>query len=70
MKNEPEVTGEPISEETASQMLDLLEGAVIDPAGTGKPYYIEGFDVVGKTGTAQIPNPNGPGYIQGQQNVK
>ncbi|KMK77113.1 penicillin-binding protein [Alkalihalobacillus pseudalcaliphilus] len=65
MKNEPEVTGEPISEETASQMLDLLEGAVIDPAGTGKPYYIEGFDVVGKTGTAQIPNPNGPGYIQG-----
>ena len=43
MKNEPEVTGEPISEETGSQMLDLLEGAVIDPAGPGKPYYIEGF---------------------------
>ena len=35
--------------------------------GTGKPYYIEGYDVIGKTGTAQIPNPNG-GYLEGYKN--
>ncbi len=51
--------------QTAEQVLDLLEQVVIAPEGTGKPYYIEGFDVAGKTGTAQIRNPDGPGYIRG-----
>ncbi|KYG35180.1 penicillin-binding transpeptidase domain-containing protein [Alkalihalobacillus trypoxylicola] len=64
-QNEPEIVGEPISEETSKEMLDLLEGVVNERAGTGNPYYIEGFQVVGKTGTAQIPNPNGGGYIHG-----
>ncbi|WP_413380008.1 penicillin-binding protein [Alkalihalobacillus sp. 1P02AB] len=64
-KNEPEVVGEPISKETSEKMLSLLEGAVTESMGTGRPYYLEGFDVVGKTGTAQIPNPTGRGYIQG-----
>lgn len=70
MKNEPEVKGEPISQATAKQALELLEGVVTSEAGTGRAYYIEGFDVVGKTGTAQIPNPNGRGYLRGQnQNI-
>ncbi|MDT8859126.1 penicillin-binding protein [Alkalihalobacillus sp. MEB130] len=64
-KNEPEVVGEPISKETADQVKDLLEGVVTNSAGTGHPYYLEGFDVIGKTGTAQINNPNARGYIQG-----
>lgn len=64
-KTEPEVVGEPISKETAEHVLDLLEQVVISPAGTGKPYYLEGFNVAGKTGTAQIKNPDGPGYIYG-----
>ncbi len=41
-----------------------------DPAGTGKAYHIDGFDVIGKTGTAQIPDPNGKGYLRGRgQNI-
>ena len=64
-RNEPEMVGEPISESTAREMLDILESIVISSAGTGRPYQIEGFDVVGKTGTAQIPNPQGGGYLQG-----
>ncbi|WP_096199254.1 penicillin-binding protein [Bacillus sp. FJAT-45350] len=69
-QNNPEEVGTPISEDTAKEMLHVLEQVVVSPAGTGKPYQIEGFDVVGKTGTAQIPNPNGGGYIQGQnQNI-
>ncbi|GAE33851.1 penicillin-binding transpeptidase domain-containing protein [Halalkalibacter akibai] len=64
-KNEPEVVGEPISKQTAEQVKDLLEQVVTSSAGTGTPYYIEGFDVAGKTGTAQIRDPNAPGYLQG-----
>ncbi|WP_335960980.1 penicillin-binding transpeptidase domain-containing protein [Halalkalibacter kiskunsagensis] len=65
LKNEAEVVGEPISKETAAQVKDLLEGVVTSSAGTGHPYYLEGFNVIGKTGTAQISNPNGSGYITG-----
>ncbi|OLO40791.1 penicillin-binding protein [Alkalihalophilus pseudofirmus] len=64
-KNEPTLVNQPISEATAKQMRDILETVVTSSAGTGTPYYIEGFDVIGKTGTAQIPNPNGPGYLRG-----
>ncbi|MGO4887880.1 penicillin-binding protein [Anaerobacillus sp. MEB173] len=68
--NEPKVVSEPIKEETAQQVLNLLETVVTSPAGTGKPYYIEGYQVAGKTGTAQIPKPDGPGYISGHgQNI-
>ncbi|WP_144450645.1 penicillin-binding protein [Halalkalibacter nanhaiisediminis] len=69
-QTEPVLVSEPISEETADQVLDLLEQVVISPEGTGKPYYLEGFNVAGKTGTAQIRNPDGPGYIRGHgQNI-
>ncbi|WP_227935721.1 penicillin-binding transpeptidase domain-containing protein [Alkalihalobacillus deserti] len=64
-KNEPEVVGEPISKETAVRVRDLLGQVVTSPVGTGHPYNIEGFDIAGKTGTAQIRNPNTTGYIHG-----
>ncbi|WP_209125468.1 penicillin-binding protein [Alkalihalobacillus sp. BA299] len=64
-KIEPKAIGQPISKETAEQMKDILETVVTSSAGTGTPYFIEGFDIIGKTGTAQIPNPDGPGYLHG-----
>ncbi|WP_368503985.1 penicillin-binding protein [Alkalihalophilus sp. As8PL] len=64
-QKEPQVVGNPISSDTSKQMLDIMGEVVTSSVGTGKPYYIEGFDVAGKTGTAQIPNPNAPGYIRG-----
>ncbi len=64
-KTEPTVVGEPISSNTAKQVLELMESVVTSPAGTGKPYFIEGFEIAGKTGTAEISNPNGPGYLSG-----
>ncbi|WP_100373298.1 penicillin-binding protein [Bacillus sp. FJAT-45037] len=64
-KTEPEEVGTPISSETAKQVRNLLGEVVTSPVGTGRPYHIEGFDVAGKTGTAQIPNPNARGYIRG-----
>ncbi|WP_414627706.1 penicillin-binding transpeptidase domain-containing protein [Alkalihalophilus pseudofirmus] len=64
-QKKPEVVGNPISKETSEQMLDILGEVVTSSSGTGRPYNIEGFDVAGKTGTAQIPNPNARGYIRG-----
>lgn len=65
--SQPEVVSTPISKETAKTVRDILETVVSSPDGTGKPYKIEGYDVAGKTGTAQIPGPNGK-YLTGAKN--
>jgi stage V sporulation protein D (sporulation-specific penicillin-binding protein) len=49
----PPVVGHPITPETASVLKELLEGVV--KHGTGIPAAIAGYQVAGKTGTAQIP---------------
>jgi len=67
VKNKPEVVDEPITKETAAQVLDILETVVSSEKGTGRPYRIEGYRVAGKTGTAQIPSPSG-GYLTGYRN--
>ena len=60
------VVGTPISESTATQVRDYLETVISGEHGTGKNYAIEGYQVAGKTGTAQIPG-NG-GYLTGASN--
>ncbi|MFP7252736.1 penicillin-binding protein [Terribacillus goriensis] len=61
------VQAEPISKETADETLKILESVVTSEHGTGKPYKLDDYSVAGKTGTAQIPNPNG-GYMEGKNN--
>lgn len=39
---------------TAAAMLDILEGAVSGPHGTGRAAVIDGHRVLGKTGTAEL----------------
>jgi penicillin-binding protein 2B len=63
----PEVVSTPISKETAKQVRDILETVVTSPKGTGGRYKIDGYSVAGKTGTANIPGPNGR-YLQGADN--
>ncbi|WP_429998825.1 penicillin-binding protein [Metabacillus fastidiosus] len=66
-QHKPEVAGQPISKKTSEKVLDILETVVSGEHGTGKPFQIEGYDVVGKTGTAQIADgPNG--YLRGNDN--
>lgn len=65
-ESKPKVAGEPISESTAKQMMDLLDDVVNSDVGTGKPYRLDSYSVVGKTGTAEMPNPNGGGYMTGK----
>lgn len=66
-KTTPEVASTPISADAAKQVRDILETVVSSPKGTGKLYNIEGYNVAGKTGTANIPGPNGK-YLTGQTN--
>lgn len=63
-QGEPTLKGEPISENTAKEVLELMESVVTSDVGTGQPFAIEGFDVAGKTGTAQIPDGSGD-YLRG-----
>ncbi|HHW38292.1 MAG TPA: penicillin-binding protein [Bacillales bacterium] len=67
-QQEPTIVEEPIKKETAQQVLDILETVVSSKAGTGKSYAIEGYQVAGKTGTAQIPNPKTGKYMTGHGN--
>ena len=43
-----------VKESTVKQIKDLMEKVVSDAWSTGYKYYIEGYDIIGKTGTAQI----------------
>ncbi|CDQ40212.1 MULTISPECIES: penicillin-binding protein [Virgibacillus] len=63
----PNVVGQPISKDTSEQVLKLLESVVNGEKGTGKMYKLDDYTVGGKTGTAQIPNPEG-GYLTGNEN--
>ncbi|RDI47555.1 penicillin-binding protein [Falsibacillus pallidus] len=65
---QPEVAGHPIKPDTAKEVRDVLGTVITAEHGTGKGYALDGYSVAGKTGTAQIPDPNGPGYLTGWDN--
>ncbi|MDY0405966.1 penicillin-binding protein [Virgibacillus sp. 179-BFC.A HS] len=67
-EKKPTVVGEPISAATAKHMRDLMETVVTGKHGTGQSFRLDDYSVAGKTGTAQIPNPNGSGYMMGYDN--
>ncbi|MBY0097779.1 penicillin-binding protein [Mesobacillus maritimus] len=67
-QSEPKVAGTPISPETAKKVREILETTVTnEDHGTGGNYRIEGYNVAGKTGTAQIPGDDGK-YLTGREN--
>ncbi len=52
---------------TARTITPMLEGVVQD--GTAVCARVPGYVVAGKTGTAQVPDPTGPGYLPGDWNA-
>ncbi len=61
-----EKTGQIVKKESVLKMRELMYGAVNNSWAPGHHYQIEGFDIIGKTGTAQIAE-NGH-YLQGDSN--
>lgn len=60
-ENQPHVVRRVVSEETSRLLTSILKGVVSD-GGTGVMAGVEGFEVAGKTGTAQKPDPTHGGY--------
>jgi cell division protein FtsI/penicillin-binding protein 2 len=56
---------EPVRDVISSRTSRLVSGMMVTVVeqGHGKRAAVPGYYVAGKTGTAQIPNPNGPGYL-------
>ena len=59
----PSSTHNVISKETASIILEGMEEATV-PGGTATKTFVEGVRVASKTGTAQVADPNGGGYLK------
>lgn len=62
-KNEREVLDHVASSDTISYIKNLMWHTINDSDGAAHAYYIEDFDIIGKTGTAQIASSNGKGYL-------
>jgi penicillin-binding protein 2B len=64
----PEKHDSPISADTAKKVREILASTVTGEKGTGKKFALNGYTVGGKTGTAEIPNSLGRGYLSGEGN--
>lgn len=62
------VVGKPIRSQTASQVLSMMQDVVYNENGTGSAFKINGYRIGVKTGTAQISNSKGTGYLTGETN--
>ncbi len=54
---------------TVQKMISLMDNCVNGSGNTGTGYRIEGGELVGKTGTAQIASETGRGYLSGQEDI-
>lgn len=66
--HDPEQSGTPISAATAKQVREILATTVTAPHGTAQKYALQGYEVGGKTGTAEIVNPKTGRYFSGHGN--
>ncbi|MDZ5711564.1 penicillin-binding transpeptidase domain-containing protein [Jeotgalibacillus sp. HH7-29] len=67
-EGEAEVSGQPISADTAAKVREYLASTVTSEVGTGQPFGIPGYEVSGKSGTAEIPDPQTGKYMTGRDN--
>ena len=54
---------------TVQKMISLMDDTVNGYGNTGSGFRIDGGELIGKTGTAQIASENGRGYLQGQEDI-
>ena len=63
-QNSKKELGRVASKETTDKIRDLMETVVLK--GTGSNYNMPGYNLIAKTGTAQIASTNGTGYLTGK----
>jgi penicillin-binding protein 2B len=68
-ENKREVLDHVVSSDTIAYIKNLMWHTINDNDGAAHSYYIKDFDIIGKTGTAQIANTNGRGYLTGASDV-
>lgn len=56
------------SKNTTDTMKDLMKEVVYSGLTSAKFYQTDNVTLIGKTGTAEIPNPKGGGYLKGENN--
>lgn len=66
LNHEPVKKQSPISAQTANQVKEILASTVTSEKGTAQKFKLDSYTSAGKTGTAQIPGPNG-NYLWGRQ---
>lgn len=64
----PKEKSQPISANTAEEVRKIMASTVTAEKGTAKRFALDGYTVAGKTGTAEIPDPDGGGYLWGKNN--
>ena len=69
LNNEKEEIERVASTQTVNKMIQLMDDCVNGVGNTGSGYRIEGGELIGKTGTAQIANENGGGYLNGVEDI-
>lgn len=67
LENERKELGRVASKDTTDKIKELMKNVV--NSGTGGSYKMEGYDLIAKTGTAQIAKEDGTGYLSGTTNV-
>ncbi len=69
LENKREEIERVASTATVQKMISLMDDCVNGQGNTGVRFRVAGGELVGKTGTAQIANANGGGYIAGTADV-
>lgn len=69
LQNKREEIERVASTSTVTKMIQLMDDCVNGIGNTGSGYRIEGGELVGKTGTAQIANERGGGYLNGESDI-
>lgn len=60
-----------IEQSTVDKIKELMNSVVNNEEGTGYVYHMDGYDIIGKTGTAQVVNPNtGQYYKSSEASIK
>lgn len=57
------------STETVEKIKELMYDTVNGAGNTGISYHIDGYNLIGKTGTAQIADESGNGYLTGEADI-